>query len=255
MKIVNFFPRAIEKRYALALSRIFMQWLTDLIRDLKGELPGVIKEAHRYDEARNDLDFAHLIRVVIEKHKMGFSIFAKMAESQAGTTFNSVDKWTKRQQQRVEKAIGIDLRKTELYKSGVASTFVHQNVGLITKLSGEMAGKLESIIYSGIQTGKLTRDIAADIRAVSDIGRYRSLLIARDQVAKLNSQLTRVRQTKAGVEKYTWETADDERVCDVCDNRDGEVYSWSKPPFPGTIHVGCRCGSSAVLDDLLQEAA
>lgn len=42
-----------------------------------------------------------------------------------------------------------------------------------------------------------------------------------------------------GVKKVRWVTAEDEKVCDVCQKRDGKIYPIDKlPPKP---HYRCRC--------------
>lgn len=50
----------------------------------------------------------------------------------------------------------------------------------------------------------------------------------------------------AGVKKVRWETEEDERVCSVCEKRNGKVYSIDKvPPIP---HFRCRCILWPVID-------
>jgi SPP1 gp7 family putative phage head morphogenesis protein len=68
--------------------------------------------------------------------------------------------------------------------------------------------------------------------------------------------VNRARQTELGVKQYTWRTSLDERVRPEHQEREGEVFSWAKPPKDG--HPGqpinCRCTAdpdlSAILDDL-----
>ena len=48
----------------------------------------------------------------------------------------------------------------------------------------------------------------------------------------------------AGVKRVRWMTADDEKVCDTCRERDGKIYPINAiPPKP---HPGCRCWYEAV---------
>lgn len=50
----------------------------------------------------------------------------------------------------------------------------------------------------------------------------------------------------AGVEKVKWVTADDDRVCKICRERDGKIYPIGNiPPKP---HYRCRCYWIPVLD-------
>ncbi|MBO5967273.1 MAG: minor capsid protein [Clostridia bacterium] len=50
----------------------------------------------------------------------------------------------------------------------------------------------------------------------------------------------------AGVKKVRWTAEDDERVCRVCEKRDGNIYPIDKvPPAP---HFRCRCILTPVFD-------
>lgn len=67
-----------------------------------------------------------------------------------------------------------------------------------------------------------------------------------DEYADIVSDETTLKAYKdAGAKKIRWVTAEDERVCGTCSERDGKVYSIdSVPPKP---HWGCRCRYVAVL--------
>ena len=55
-------------------------------------------------------------------------------------------------------------------------------------------------------------------------------LIARDQLGKLHGQINRRKQESLGIDEYEWETSHDERVRESRRERQGKVFSWSKPP-------------------------
>lgn len=49
----------------------------------------------------------------------------------------------------------------------------------------------------------------------------------------------------AGVKKVKWVTAEDEKVCQVCQERDGKIYPINKlPPKP---HYHCRCTFAPII--------
>lgn len=51
----------------------------------------------------------------------------------------------------------------------------------------------------------------------------------------------------AGVKKVVWNTQEDEKVCDVCGPRDGDIYPIDKiPPKP---HWHCRCWLTPYVED------
>jgi SPP1 gp7 family putative phage head morphogenesis protein len=75
------------------------------------------------------------------------------------------------------------------------------------------------------------------------ITRKRARLIAKDQTASFNGALNQARQTQIGIDRYIWETMQDERVRHEHAKRHGKTFYWSQPPEDG--HPGepinCRC--------------
>jgi SPP1 gp7 family putative phage head morphogenesis protein len=81
----------------------------------------------------------------------------------------------------------------------------------------------------------------------------RAKLIARDQTAKLNSDLNRFRQDQAGVDKYVWRTSQDERVRARHRGLEGKVYEWGEPTgaedgLPPGQPIQCRCVAQGVVE-------
>ena len=99
---------------------------------------------------------------------------------------------------------------------------------------------------------------------IGDISESRAQLIARDQTAKLNGQFTRIRHQNAGVKKYIWRTAKDQRVVGNPSglyptgsrlhgnhfNREGKVFFYDRPPDDGNpgFPIQCRCFEEPILD-------
>lgn len=50
----------------------------------------------------------------------------------------------------------------------------------------------------------------------------------------------------AGVKKVQWVTEQDEKVCETCGPRDGEVYDIDK--VPAKPHINCRCWLEAIKE-------
>ena len=99
----------------------------------------------------------------------------------------------------------------------------------------------------------------------------RARLIARDQVSKLNGQITQGRNQALGLDLYVWSDSSDERVRESHDVMDGKVCRWDDPTvYADTVedaqagrwksrasiggvdqHPGqdfqCRCVSRAVI--------
>lgn len=76
-----------------------------------------------------------------------------------------------------------------------------------------------------------------------NVSERRAELIARDQVLKLAGSINQERQKQAGIEKYVWNTSNDEAVRDTHEALEDSIQRWDSPPPPG--HPGedfqCRC--------------
>lgn len=114
----------------------------------------------------------------------------------------------------VNRAVGVDFELITKPKGMVdyleASTA--ENVNLIKSIPAEYFQRVETIVLGGMKSGLAPTAIAKQIQEQTGVSARRAKLIARDQVSQLNSDLTRQRQTAAGIEFYRVETANDQRV-------------------------------------------
>ena len=114
--------------------------------------------------------------------------------------------------------------------------------------------RVEEAHASGLRVEVLMRDLR-DVFGVSDA---RAELIARDQILKLNAQISQARMSAVGVSEYTWSTSKDERVREGHRELEGTKHSWDDPPItnekrgernhPG-MDYQCRCVAVPVLPD------
>ncbi len=129
-----------------------------------------------------------------------------------------------------------------------------ENVQLIKTLPERHFSSLQSSVLSAITRGTRVEDIEEMIDERFDKMHANAELIARDQVGKLNGQLTEMAQTDLGVTKYIWRTAGDDRVRSTHAHHAGETFFWNSPPAD-TGHPGqdfqCRCYPEPVLEDLI----
>jgi SPP1 gp7 family putative phage head morphogenesis protein len=135
------------------------------------------------------------------------------------------------------------------------------NAKLIKDIPDKTMQQIRDMTVEALTSGKSQEDLSDDIMDVFDsrldVTDSRCDLIARDQVAKLNGQLTQERQTDIGVESYVWRTVGDERVRDTHDAVDGQTFSWADPPaetdgnHPGEDYQ-CRCWAEPVLPEAME---
>lgn len=188
------------------------------------------------------------------------------------TIAEGMDKFNRNELAAFQKiAIGTAFTEDEPWLPGVLDTWAREQVTLITKASQDMRDAVARRVRDGVKEGLLAREVTDNIaRDLPRISYNRAKIIARDQTAKLNSDLTQGRMADAGLETYIWDTAQDERVrgnpggkyadalpshwvmqgkiCRwdnpaVCQNEQGEWVS--RPPEAPTTHPGvaimCRC--------------
>ena len=119
---------------------------------------------------------------------------------------------------------------------------------LPTQKGEQLRGKFTEAVRKGTRWEEVAKEIQRDL---PDKLRNRAKLIARDQIGKLNGQLTKLRQRNIGVTHYIWRGMLDERERQLHVDREGEKFAWDNPPEDG--HPGeailCRCYAEAVFPD------
>lgn len=131
---------------------------------------------------------------------------------------------------------------------GLLDSFIVEHLKLIKGIQREHLDKIGLVIQRGIRQGRLHKDIAKDIRQVTDISKRRARLIARNAPLQYSGELTKHHQLSSGIKKYRWQTSGDERVRNTHKARNNIVYSWDGPgPHPRS-ESQCRCDAIPVLE-------
>lgn len=179
------------------------------------------------------------------------------------TVARQVESWNGKQWMKITgNALGMDVLAAEPWLKDVMAGFVQQNAALITGLTDDIAAKLEARIIAGVTQGRTAEAIARSIQEGSrdedglmTMSRKRARFIARDQIGKLNGQLTRFRQTSLGIGHYKWRTMLDGKVRDAHKVREGKRFSWDKPPDGGAPgeDYNCRCYAEPDFTDIADE--
>lgn len=154
-----------------------------------------------------------------------------------------------RQQWRaqVKAAAGIDLT-TDPDLAPKLVAFRRQNVGLIRSMAREKVSRVSKILTDA-GSGTRVETIARRIQDEADASPARAALIARDQVLKLNAEVTQARHEALGLTEYIWRTSKDERVRKEHKLLDGKRFRYDDPPVvsargdrgnPGQWYQ-CRC--------------
>ena len=149
--------------------------------------------------------------------------------------------------------------------------WVAENSRLIKTIPEQLLYRAESAVYDAIRSGESPASLSNNLQKVFNITKNRAKIIARDQIAKLNGNLTRARNLALGITQYQWLTSRDERVrhshevleSKICSWNNDTLYknepnssSWKKrTSIAGvTKHPGqdimCRCTSLAIIGGL-----
>lgn len=156
----------------------------------------------------------------------------------------------------IRRAYEVDIFVDEPWLADLAKAWESENVALIKSIPQQSLTRMHSKVVESVRRGGLVKDLRDDLVKEFGIAKDRAELIANDQIGKLNAQLTEQRQRQIGVEEYTWRGVLDERERDEHVSREGQVFSWSKPPEDGHpgMPIRCRCRSEPrlpLLGDLL----
>jgi SPP1 gp7 family putative phage head morphogenesis protein len=130
---------------------------------------------------------------------------------------------------------------------------IAQNVTLIQSIALGSADRVAEITRESLYSGSRAEDIAKRIEAVGEVGASRARLIARTEVSKAGTALTRARATDVGSTGYIWRTARDGATRPSHRAMEGVFVSWDKPVVLDRMigHAGefpnCRCYPEPVI--------
>lgn len=155
---------------------------------------------------------------------------------------------------------GVLVAKLSAQPQLLAHQFASRNAALIRSLTAEVVPALRDEVARAVQFGIPPDEAAARLmdkwrKSGAPIARGnfkpRVRNIVRDQVAKLNSDLTRARAQAAGLSRFTWTSRRDGNVRPLHRRIDGEVFEFAvghpTEGLPGQP-INCRCTAVPVVD-------
>lgn len=238
---------------------------TKLLRELSAEMDAAILDALRAegivraDAADGDPPFtraqgrsaASRAAAAVRRVLRGKSFVARLQEISSATATASREAWAR----QLKASLGVDLPTAEPELGPVMTAFRDENVALIRSLAADKVTRVRDILADA-GPGTRVEEIAKSIRDMGDVTQSRAELIARDQVLKLNAEVTQKRHEAAGIVEFVWSTSRDERVRPDHKVLEGKRYRYDDPPvvdrrrgtrgLPG-IHFQCRCVAIPVI--------
>jgi SPP1 gp7 family putative phage head morphogenesis protein len=168
---------------------------------------------------------------------------------------------------RTEKDIGINVYADQQELADYLQVSISDNARLITSIPDQYLTQVESIVMTNVRAGGRPSAIAKSLAQQFDVTERRAKMIARDQTAKINGDLNRMRQTDAGFPFFQWMDSEDSRVRDRHEYLANHltaygkgIYRWDNPPLsdrgvpiiPGS-DFQCRCYARPVSQDEVDE--
>lgn len=251
------YPSKLEREYEKELEKLITRAhkLVDafLLPKLETLVRGVAKERGVKLDAYSD-DVANIMASIGVEFERDYT--KKEIEALARKTGKDVDYWNERQiAGSLKPVVSFDVFGKEPWLDSEMSAFAAENVNLISSLSGDFFQDVQDKTLRAIGEGQRWEDIADEIKESYGVSQSRANLIARDQVGKLQGQLTQLRQEDIGISKYIWRTAGDGRVRESHRDNANKIFAWSDPPATGNPgeDYQCRCYGEPYLGDILSE--
>lgn len=249
-------PVRIEQQYAKMLRGIIDGINAELKNRIADELKAEI--AAREDGYRAD-DLSAVLRAIrslATGNIPGLSFVRNIGDS----IRSAIDgNW----QKAINQAIGVNVALPGTDMSDNIDAWAEENTALITNLTQSYLSKITTAVNSGFRDGLSWRDISKNIRDETGVAKRRADLIARDQVATMNMQVTKQRAADLEIKQFVWRTMEDQRVRGNPSGlypkakpshyaRNGKTYNWSdgagaRDKFPGQA-INCRCFAANVIE-------
>lgn len=178
-------------------------------------------------------------------------------------------------EKQLEKSINVSIKEQSEWWPSMSENWANTNYKLIRSNASAFTDKINMIVERAVANGTTVRDLQAQIqKATTGLSDYKCRLLARDQIGKLQGQISQGQMGEIGLNMYIWSTSGDERVRDshqemeglLCRWDDATVYSadggktWiPRPSGAVEMHPGqdiqCRCVALAYFPELLYEVS
>lgn len=285
------YPAAVEREYQKYLKKIMNVYVTEVKEFVRPRIERWAAEQKadragiRVDEFDNEfklfLDNMDDIQVrMFARVGDGYKGFSQAAiRADIGKYGERVEEFNFQQWEKTSTAmLGDAFVVSEPWLGAAVSQWEQLNFTLIKSLTGEYIKDVNRIVSDGVTAGNTWNKIWGDIQDKNTgLSESRTRLIARDQVGKLNGQITKKRNESAGIEMYEWLTSGDSRVRDshipldgkICQWDDGSIYAdsieaaiageWNSRSAIGAFEgmpgedFQCRCTSAPVFADMVDE--
>lgn len=301
-RVKSLYPWAIEKQYA----KMILKWLSPLhnqVMEYLKEQGETILKGDSVEHVDNTPGIGARLLLSMSSGWIGqyfpdnpnyspANIMLGLGEIADSTHIFTAKQWEK----QTKSLLGFKFQGNEMWWGDLKPQWETRNIDIVKSLATDYVGKMNDLAEKAIVNGwnkeqlinemkKLGPDAYRDKDGAKRPGfmEWKSRLIARDQIGKLNGLISQSEQEEIGLQTYEWDTAGDERVRGkagghfanatpshwamqgvVCRWDNSGVYSldngatwipraWNMPSEHPGMAIQCRCIALPYWNDLLDE--
>lgn len=279
------YPRAIEAKYKTKLSSYF-QPLIDYVNKFLEENEDALL---RGDSMQLKLDVlpGGTFRRMITSLEGWLSVYMptvpELKEGQNNVILMGLNQTAeqlkahedKQFQKQLQNGIGVSFQTNAPWWLNTKATWAGNNYNLIVSNARNYVNQINNLAEQAVVNGWSPKQLQEQIKKASNgLSDKKCRLLARDQIGKLQGQVSEAQMEEVGLEMYIWDTSGDERVRPthkpmdglLCRWDDATVYSYDngktwvdRPATAVKMHPGrdiqCRCVALAYIPELLSEVS
>jgi SPP1 gp7 family putative phage head morphogenesis protein len=231
-KVVPHYPNGVEREYA-RITNDFMAMYDKILRQY---MPALKKSLAYYGGARLDAaetpqspdEIFNAIQQALDHKLASFDLPKRLERIAHMNRKLTIAEWKRVCARTLGINIFEDYYKGDFFKKATDG-WVQENVNLIVTQPKDSLEKMRELMREGYTQGRRPEAIAKDINQAYSMSKRHAKMIARDQTAKLNTQITQAQQQDAGIEVYRWDTSGDQRVRTTHRKMQGLYCRWDNP--------------------------
>lgn len=258
-------PQEAERLYRVAMQKAIQRMVKAYGKELEATLKPFATAAD--SGVAMDANFGGQLDMMFGRlNKHWGKVFGKLAKALAKTTVSRVDRLSKRRldQSLKELSGGLTIKTPELPESMVSTlqAATARNVGLIKSIHSKFHEQIAQEVLNNIGDQQAVYENAKKlvdrVYFHGETTEERAKLIARDQVAKMSSEMSAARAKSAGITKFKWRhsgASNEPRKLHLDYNN--VIFSYDDLPIidertqerglPGQA-IFCRCVAVPVID-------
>lgn len=240
-------PLRIEVAYGNAISRLLSRWMN--IPTISG-----------WNEIQSLMQYYSQSLQALQK--VATELASKMVTA---VSVQNAMSWREAARKSTKGALIYQMLRQEMAQPHMQNRLqflIQENAQYISTVPQVVAEHTVHHIQKEQMAGKRSEDIMRDLKPyMQGLKRWQIERIARTEVGKADTAITRTRAEDIGLNWYMWETSQDARVRHSHDHMQDVLVNWNDPPSPealvrekpvGHYHAGniynCRCLALPIVD-------